>query len=476
MKRFLVVVMLYLLLSPLMAYGYIPSTNSALARNIESIINRYNPSLNIGIHVYSINDKKTIYQRNTDQLFMPASSLKTFTAAAALSYLGVDYKFQTKILVKPYSIRDHVLHGDVYLSFGGDPTLTRQDLAELIAVLSNQGVQRITGNIYIDDTVFTQSNFGPGWMWDERNLCYAAPSSAIAIDHNCFPLTIAAAKGNGVPLTIYKYKEYSFINIINHARTLNVPVDECPLDMHGTEDNTYYISGCLHPGAGSLGMQIAVRNVRLFAQNIINDLLRQSQISVDGGIRVAPLPQGQLVALAIRESDPLSELVKVMLKKSDNLIANAVYKKLGNAVFAAAGNWRNGAKAVSAILSNGTGINFKKLSIVDGCGLSRYNMVTPRSLVALLNYVYFSPNIREQFMAALPIAGTDGHLQYRMGAIKGRVRAKTGTMSNITSLVGYVFTNSNQVLSFAIMINGFVENPRKYQQLEDDICRLLVRL
>lgn len=455
--------------------AFAATNNAALAQSIEKIIAKYGPGVNIGIQVQSLNTGNIVYQRNPNQLFSPASSLKTFTAAAALSYLGPNYTFKTRVLAAPHSLQQGVLNSDVYFYFDGDPTLKREDLDELFSVLNQLGVQTIKGNIYIDDSVFDQDEFGPGWMWDERSFCYAAPLTAISIDHNCFPFTVSAPKQVGRPLIISKSKDYAFVDFINHTITSNASYEDCPLTLRGIEDSTYILEGCVKPGTRSFGLSVATIDMRSFTVGTFESLLRQHNIRLLGSIKFSKVPTDkQLAVLGGRNSESLAALVKIMLKKSDNLIADAIYKKLGYAYFNKPGTWSNGAKALNAIIGSNASIDFKKIRIVDGCGLSRHNLITPQTLVSLMNYVYRDQAIRDYFIASLPIGGVDGHLQNRMANIKGKVRAKTGTMKSITSLAGYIYTNSGQVLSFAIIVNDFTESVKKYQRLEDEICAVLV--
>jgi len=457
MRKYLIVIFLTML-----CFNVFAAAPSAVG--IDNIIRKYNPSLNVGILVQSLNTGRVIYQRNATQLFMPASALKVFTGAAALSYLGADYRFQTKILSDGR---------DLYIYFDGDPWLKRQDLSELIGELPKLGIRSVR-NVYLDTTIFDQANFGPGWMWDERNFCYAAPVSAVALDRNCFPVRVTPAKQVGQKATVYRSQNQNFIGMFNQVISQNIASDECPLDLHTTDNNDYYFSGCVAAHSSSIDFLVAVRNMNLYAQKTVEQLLQQRGIQYSA-VKLRATPE-KLQVVASHSSPPLSSLVKIMLKKSDNLIANSLYKKLGAVYFNRSGTWKNGGKAIAAILGKNSGIDFKRIKIVDGAGLSRYNLVSPTALVQLLNYAYRDQAINFYFVRALPFSGIDGHLAYRMGNLKGRVKAKTGTMKSITSLAGYVDTNRHQVFSFAIIVNDFVEHPRKYQRLEDEICSYLARM
>lgn len=464
---------LLLLLTPL---ALAATSLEQIQAKINKLLQQYDPNINAGILVQSLATGKIIYHRNANQLFVPASVLKVFPAAAALSFLGPDYYFQTKILAKDVAVNQGVLNNDLYFYFDGDPTLTQKDIDNLVATITQFGIHTIRGNIYIDDTVFDQELSGPGWMWDERNFCYAAPTSAITIDKNCLPLQLIAAKKSNQP-AVLSYDNYEkFISITNQVISRNSNEDGCQLNLHATRDNSYYLTGCIAPKT-TQNLLIAVRNVRLYAKDIILEQLRANNIELLGEIRFNHIPTGTLLySLAEHKSAPLSELLKTMMKKSDNLIADAIYKKLGYSFFHKAGTWLNSEKAIVNILAPKTNIVFKKMRIVDGSGLSRYNLVSPAQLVAVLRFAYYDKNISHAFINALSIAGIDGTLKYKMPDLKGRVYAKTGNMEGISSLVGYIKTASQGNLAFAITFNSFLNNHQKYRQLQDRICTFLASM
>ena len=467
----------YAVLFGLLLSQNIYAINAAyMQQGIEQIIRHYDQSISIGIQVREAPNGQVLYQKNADKLFIPASTIKIFTAAAALSYLGNDFKFQTKLLAPTPSINRNTLNSDVYFYFDGDPTLTRQNLNNLVAALARFGVHTINGNLYIDDSVFDQSLSGPGWMWDERNFCYGAPTSAISLDKNCFPVQITAAKQANRSAYITTRENNSFINILNNVTTKRISYDDCPLELRAGNDNSYYFTGCLRPNIPTISFLVAVRNVRLFTKDVLLQQLANNNIKLTGSVKFARAPTNtKLTLLAIHESAPLKVLVKTMLKKSDNLIADALFKKVGNVYFHKTATWRNSAKAVAAILQN-TGINFRKMKMVDGSGLSRYDLTTPAQLVSVLRFAYNNPNIRSTFFWALPISGMDGTMKYRLGgSLLRRVHAKTGNMASVSSLAGYIQTSSGHILAFAIELNDFVVKPHQYHKLQDDICKFLAR-
>ena len=170
------------------------------------------------------------------------------------------------------------------------------------------------------------------------------------------------------------------------------------------------------------------------------------------------------------ESGPINKSIERVL------IADSLLKRIGAYYFHAPGAWKNGSKAIQQILTKEAGITFQKNTIVDGAGLSRYNFLTPSQLSQVLYYSYRNQKIVDHFFEALPIAGKDGTLAYRMKSFLNPqidIRGKTGTMAGISTLSGYITTADHRRLSYVIMVNDYTGKHRPYRHVEDQICELL---
>lgn len=178
---------------------------------------------------------------------------------------------------------------------------------------------------------------------------------------------------------------------------------------------------------------------------------------------------------ARQDSPPLKNLIATMLKESDNTIADALFKTMGANYAHEAGSFANGNSAVREILAQAAQLNFPKTTLIDGAGSSRYNFLTPAQIVTLLQKI-FSSSGGSDFVASLAISGVDGTLKDRLKdpLTLGKIHAKTGSETAVTSLSGYLETNKKQTLIFSIMINGFVDPAAKYKTLEDKLCKVLV--
>jgi len=405
-------------------------------RNLAVEINRIiqnSPRATIGIAVKSMKYGDTLYSYNEQHLFVPASTMKLFTAEAALLYLGPEYKFPTRILTDASSIKNGVLNGNLYLVHSGDPSLTYDDIGALVSNLKAQKINTITGNIYIDTTAYDQENFGPGWIWGDTRYCYGAPINASIINHNCLSFRTAT------PVQV------SHRNHHRHRRSQRV-----------------------YTGSS------VVTNILAYNKFVLQNLFKQVGIRV-GGVITAGTAPAHLPQIASHESKPLHTLVSEMLKMSDNIIAGSLFKKLGELYTKRQGSWSNGSKAVSHILSQRANVNTSRISLLDGSGLSPENLATPSQMLQVLDFAYHNYDTSYELISALPIAGVDGTLKHRLQNIAWKVRAKTGTMSGVRSLAGYVISSNKEPLAFVIMVNGRDGAGWQYKEMEDKIVTALTR-
>ena len=207
---------------------------------------------------------------------------------------------------------------------------------------------------------------------------------------------------------------------------------------------------------------------------LLSDLFRRAGIKINGEI-TAGTAQPDLSTLATHESKPLQQLISDMLKKSDNIIAGSLLKKMGEIFTRSPGTWENGGNAVEHILSQKASVDIWRMNIIDGSGLSRYNQVTPSQMLQVLDFAFHNYATNYDFISALPIAGVDGTLKHRMRNILRKVRAKTGTMSGIVSLAGYTVSADKEPIAFVIMVNGRNGYGWKYREMEDKIVTLLTK-
>lgn len=213
-----------------------------------------------------------------------------------------------------------------------------------------------------------------------------------------------------------------------------------------------------------------VKNPEQYSVTIIRELLRKNNISVAGNVLPGSVGS-KAILISSHHSELLYEIVKRMLKKSDDLIAGALFKKLGEAYSHQSGSWQSGEAAVKSILSNQLHVDLSKAVLVDGSGLSHYNQVSPLQFVSVLRAAYYNRATNRYFVSALPVGGMDGTLKYRLKNyfVHGKVFAKTGSLTGVVSLSGYLETKRHGILVFSIILNSAHGSPETYRPWLDKV-------
>lgn len=457
------------------AWAYSPSIygKQNLTVTLDRIIAGAGNSADVGIQIKSMHSGDLLYSRNAHDLFTPASIMKILTAEAALLYLGPNYTFQTRLLTDATRISHGIINGNVYLVHSGDPSLTYTDFIDLLVALKSQNIQRINGNVYIDITAYDQSNIGPGWGPHDKQYCYAAPINASIINHNCLSFKIAPAKIAGRKASVIANPHYYYSGIENSVMTNKRGRSRsCYVQLSTTANNGIAISGCIPKGHYAWGASTVIGDIIGYNKSLLHWLFRRYGVQVNGDITAGSAP-ADLSTIAVHQSKPLYLLVKEMLKKSDNIIAGSLFKKMGELYSKQPGSWQNGSTAVKGILAQRAEVDPYQITILDGSGLSPDNRIKPAQMMDVLNFAYHHLPTNYQFISALPIAGVDGTLKHRLYNVARRVRAKTGTISGVVSLAGYAINKDKEAIAFVIIVNGHRGNIWKYRKMEDEIVTAL---
>jgi D-alanyl-D-alanine carboxypeptidase/D-alanyl-D-alanine-endopeptidase (penicillin-binding protein 4) len=448
-----------------------------LVNTLNNILSANRPNGDVAVYVKSMQHGDSLYALNVYQPLVPASTLKIFTAEAALLFLGPSYRFSTQVWTDAKGVKNGVLQGNLYIVLSGDPTLTYNDLADLMQSLKAEQIQAIAGNVYIDNTAYDKNFYGPGWDQKDKNYCYGAPISAGIVNHNCLSLSVAPAKTSGGTAQLITSPKYFYPTINNTVVTQAKRGRSCYVRVSKGFSNSINLDGCMPKGGYSWGFSYVVTDIPEYNRALFKNLLRQLSIKVAGNVTFGSAPTKNLALIGSHNSKPLRLLITEMLKKSDNIIASALFKKIGQLYTSKPGSWENGSLAVSQILAKNAGMNIKGARILDGSGLSSDNLASPAQMMQLLNFTYHHYQTSFEFISALPIAGVDGTLKGRMQNIPRKVRAKTGSLSGsgVVSLAGYAVSADKEPLAFVIMINGSKGMGWRYKELEDKIATALTQ-
>ena len=453
---------------------YLGSGNKKLARNINNAIENSDLITNMGIKVVSLKSGKTLYSLNSDHLFTPASNNKLYTASAALHYLSPQFKFETSVWIDS-TYKDSVHVPRLVLVGGGDPDLILPEL-ESIAKEISKNIRSID-TLIIDNTLFDNVYLGPGWMWDENTEWDYAQIDAMTFNDNCVDITVTPSVIGEKPVVTVN-PPTNYVEIRNTAITVNDTIDfiDFEIERRWWEGNNIIdITGELFYTKDKKVYNRTVENPALFTGTVFADLLTEYDSNVKS-VSIDRVKGKTIVPLYTHYSKPLTFSLANFLKESDNLSGELYIKMIGHVTTNEQGKWDNGMLATKTFLNDEVKIDTTKMNIVDGSGLSRYNMTSPDQLIQLLEYMYTNHLYSDKYISALAIGGWDGTVDDRMIAIKQekRIRAKTGNMTGVSCLSGYAFTKNDEPLAFSIMLNGFVGSNTPYKQLQDKIAEILV--
>jgi serine-type D-Ala-D-Ala carboxypeptidase/endopeptidase (penicillin-binding protein 4) len=406
------------------------------------------------------------FQHNKNDFITPASITKLFTATVALLQLKPNFQYKTSLYTTG-QIHNGILKGNVYIRFTGDPTLTSEQLNALLSKLKQQHIQSISGYVYIDATAFDSDYYPKGTTVDDINYNYASPISSIIIDRNAFNLT-AHINPHVSPAITFSKPDAPGITYHNKLYLGDTP--NCTPTINSNMRNDYTLRGCIENSlkTHSITFPLAIRNPLLLAQNIITTSMHQNGILMQHEINYATTPlKAKFVASQL--SPPLSKLINQMLKHSDNLIANSLTKTLGHLQSNIPGSWNDGTALIKKTLRDQAHLNSNDLYFMDGAGLSRYNLTTANTITNLLQFIQKNPILKKYLIPSLPIAGKDGTLIYRMRNLHNNesFKAKTGTLSGVSNLAGYLTTKKDQHFTVVIMADNFTSDAKPIRKIED---------
>lgn len=449
------------------------------AARAEALVQRLAPpECHVGVSVISLATGKPLYEHDASKLFVPASLMKLTTASAALSLMGTQRRFTTRLMTEAL-LEGGVLHGHLYLRGEGDPVLDAADLEDLALQLHKQGVKRIAGDLVADASYFQPEGRGAaGWAWDDLAQGYGAPVSALSVHRNAVDASVTAGARPGEPVRVELTPGTGYVQTQVRATTLSTGA-QSSLDLGlapmpgGSWQELLSVRGGLPAGAGAEVEQLAVNEPVRFTVSVMKEALNRAGIAVDGQVRLGATPSGAR-AVATHASPYLAEIVRDMLKESDNLLAETLVLQLGVQAKGAPGSWTKGLAALQGFLGL-AGWNADEYRLSDGSGLSRYDQVSPAMFAKLLTYMPTQASGYPGLLIALPVAGVDGTLAKRLAtpATRGHLRAKTGTMTGISGLAGYLDTADGHTLVVVIMTNGFAGPASRSRQLQDALVELL---
>ena len=457
-------------------------------------------------------DGRVVFERDSQRGFIPASNMKLYTTAAALDQFGPGARVRTSLYTRRSPLRNGYLGSDLILYGRGAPNLsprfgdptprkysemtpakTIPAIEELADRVKSLGVRVVGGAVIGDDSHLPGELLGPGWEWDDAQYYYGAEVSALTVNDNSISLMVKPAERVGLPPQVELLPETGYVKIVNSAKTIGNGKVQLTV-RRALNSNTIEIIGSIPLRSNPRQIDVAVHNPALFAATLLREALVRRRIRVlgktaqmDATARLnEPFKEAELIELVGLDSEPLSEMIKVVNKESQNLHAELLLRMLGQAAqsrdpqLARLDDLGQPLPVITAgnILRREflekAGVDTRPLSLRDGSGLARQNLVTPAATVRLLEFMAGHP-YRNFFEDSLVVAGVDGTMERRMRetAVSNNLRGKTGTLTYANALSGYMKTRRGTPLIISLMGNNHVGPSSAVTFTMDQICILL---
>ena len=403
----------------------------------------------ISVSIRDVSSGKVVYELNENQSNMPASTLKLVTLKAALDTLGYNYEFTTKLFKNT--------NNDLFLKLGADPFLSSSDLNYLIKTAMEKKINS-PKNIYIDDYVFDNTEWGEGWQWDDDLNPLMPKFSSYNLDRNILSIIISPTRYNA-PANIYTTKFYptTFMNLVTTGDETNVSL---------TRNNN--ISPDIINASGTVKVQITkqipINNPKRYFILQLEETIKNEKMYYYGNFYQKKTPTTNTYLVA-EVKHPIEDALELILKNSDNFMAETVFKLAGKEFVQNTGSLKNSQRMINTYFDK---LNLKHddIKIVDGSGVSKNNIVTADFMTRFLVKIAEDKN----YINSLPTAG-EGTLTNRMLYFKDNIKAKTGTLSDVSCIAGYITSRSGKTYAFDIMINDPKSRPSTKKLLEEYILR-----
>lgn len=420
-----------------------------------------------GVEVYDATADRMLFSENAHKHFIPASNEKLLTTTAAMARLGPDFRYRTAVMALGPSA-DGARARALLVRGRGDPTLSKRFHPEELAALDSiadslyvAGLRRVRGPLIIDVSYFDSTVVNPSWEVGDLDWYYAAPVTAFGVSEGAIPLEIDATGLAGEEAQVHFLGPQGLVTVRGGLQI--VPEDSSShWQAKRLPGDTLVLSGWVRSALAPDTDWIAALSPPEYAGRALLMALRQRGVRVDGPVRVlydsaavAELEQrlGPPRLLTEWRSPPLSRIIQGLLEPSQNWIAEHLIKTLGAEV-EGRGTWKAGIDVVRGFLVDDVGIDSLAIHVRDGSGLSSQDLVTPAALVTLLRYVRSTPWAADYRNALASPGEEQSTLEDRLLQFRGRLFAKTGTISNVNSLTGYLMTESGRTLIFSILSNG----------------------
>lgn len=432
-----------------------------------------------GIEVRGLRSGRVLYALQAGKNLKPASTLKLVTTAAALDALGPDARLRTTVETEGRQDTLGRILGDVLLVGRGDPSLSgRFTEGRLLAAFDEMaeglraaGVRRIEGRLVGHEGAFSGDRRGSDWGWEDLVWSYGAEVSALNFNDNTAKLRLLPGERPGDLAQLEAEPWSSHFSVVSSASTAP-PGTKTELVLTEPAPNQFRLAGVIAQGDRPWEGTVALKDPALYAARVFASVLEEKGIRIMGAVVTSSeaLPTG-LRVLASHESPPLSEILAVVNKESQNLHAEILLRLVGQRA-SGQGTVAAGQAAVQAFLTR-SGVPADSWGLQDGSGLSRSDLLTAHGLVSLLVAMDRQP-YAQAFRGSLAEPGQKGTLENRLKGYYGRLQAKTGTLRQANALAGYLTATDGDRLAFALLLNNHTLQAREAVAAIDELVTVFL--
>jgi serine-type D-Ala-D-Ala carboxypeptidase/endopeptidase (penicillin-binding protein 4) len=427
---------------------------------------------NYGLKIYSLDRGETLYEIRSKRLFIPASNAKVLTTAAALKYLGSNYRFATGIYTDGI-LENETLKGNLYIKGSGDPKLVTEQLWLIVNELRNLPIKKIKGNIIADDSFFDNQKRIKTWIKNPGAQAYEAPLGALSFNFNTVKVYVSPGKKVGDRPVIVIEPENEYIKLENNAQTLK-PGKRRRLIVNRVDKETHdliTVSGGINIGQPRAQYFLNITNPTQYALNVFKSYIELSGIKFGGQLQRGRVPNDAM-ELYMHEGEPLALALRGLNKFSNNFVAEQILKTIGGQHFDLPGSTKKGLRVFEEYMKQ-LGYEPGQYSIYDGSGLSRQNRLSPKIIVDILRNVKDDLSIYPEFVTALGVMGVDGNVKNRMRKVasSNKARVKTGTLNFVSALSGFFQSKEGELFAFSILMNDLKCSNRRAKKIQDQIIQ-----
>lgn len=427
----------------------------------------------VAVVVESRGTRRVLFERDSDVSMIPASNMKLVTAAAALSLLGPDHRFET-VVSTDAPVLSSTLDGNLYVRGSGDPSLVTEELWKIAEAIRVLGIERVAGDLVLDAGYFDSvSTTSPAVADGDR--AYHARTGALSLNFNSIAVHTVPGASRGDPAVVSLAPATPFVELVNEATTCSRK-GQSSLSVKRTFDgarNVINVEGRIPAGTGVRTHYRSLDDAPGYFGSVMRSFMAAQGTEIAGATLLGSTPEGATV-VTVHRSKPLSLIVRDLNKFSNNFVAEQLLKVMSAEASGVPGSTEGGlAVLVEHLVS--TGVPAGSFVVRDGSGFSRENRLSPRALATVVQRALADFDMSYEFVSSLSVSGTDGTLEDRMGypVLRSAVRAKTGLLDGVTAVSGLVENEAGEELVFSIMINGFDCEAWRAHDLEHSILAVI---